>query len=274
MAARKPAVTQLDRSHPLADGLTGAWLHNERGGMSLHDYSGYGNHGTLTNMEESDWTSNAMGPTLDFGGTNEYVNCGANDYSGTGVSQLTVLFWATLANFTAAQPLGWRGKTYTARIAWCFEVTDATQLRMWGVSTDFEYAIASPTLAANVIYQLGFVYDGSQADANKVRFVQDGRMLSSSRTKGWTALNNASTDALYFGTFDSYRYHIGNTSMALIYKRPLASSEVLSLYRDPFAMFRPRRRVAKAAAAGAAVWNRTADRRGGVRVYPDCGGFR
>ena len=48
---------QLNRQHPLARGLVGCWLVNEGTGDKVFDYSGNGNNGILTNMDEADWVS-------------------------------------------------------------------------------------------------------------------------------------------------------------------------------------------------------------------------
>jgi len=77
----RPARFTLDTHHPLATGLVFAGLGGQ--GLRLHDYSGNGNHGVLTNMEESDWLSsdslNRM--YLSFGGTDESVIASKIDFS-------------------------------------------------------------------------------------------------------------------------------------------------------------------------------------------------
>jgi hypothetical protein len=42
----------------------------------LIDRSGYGNHGTLTNMTSEDWVVSQGAGALDFDGVNDYVDCG------------------------------------------------------------------------------------------------------------------------------------------------------------------------------------------------------
>ena len=60
----------------LRQGLVGAWCPSVSGpyGYSLPDLSGYGNHGTLTNMDPgSDWVVSDGKGALDFDGSNDYV---------------------------------------------------------------------------------------------------------------------------------------------------------------------------------------------------------
>ena len=65
---------------PFDENLVGYWYFNEGKGGIAYDRSGYGNDGTLVNMEAADWVDGVVGKALDFDGTNEYVNCG-NDAS-------------------------------------------------------------------------------------------------------------------------------------------------------------------------------------------------
>ena len=63
-----------DRYANLREGLVGAWCPSIRGsGFTLPDLSGYGNHGTLTNMASDDWVSGQYGRALDFDGSNDRV---------------------------------------------------------------------------------------------------------------------------------------------------------------------------------------------------------
>lgn len=77
----------------LRQGLVGAWcpsLPNGGSGNTLPDVSGYGNHGTLTNMSSDDWVSSQYGRALDFDGVNDWVlmqgtqnayNVGSGDFA-------------------------------------------------------------------------------------------------------------------------------------------------------------------------------------------------
>lgn len=74
----KPTPGQfiLDRGASINRGLVGWWGFNDGGGTRLYDYSGYGNHGTLTNMDPvTDWlpAGSPRGGALDFDGSNDYI---------------------------------------------------------------------------------------------------------------------------------------------------------------------------------------------------------
>ena len=67
---------RVDEFSTLRQGLVGAWcpsLPNGGSGNMLPDVSGYGNHGTLTNMAADDWVSSQYGRALDFDGVNDQV---------------------------------------------------------------------------------------------------------------------------------------------------------------------------------------------------------
>ena len=64
----------------------GKWDFNEGSGTTANDNSSLGNHGTLTNgpiwrcaSVDEGYTPTGTGCSLEFDGSNDYVNCGSND---------------------------------------------------------------------------------------------------------------------------------------------------------------------------------------------------
>ena len=66
MGIFKPLPPRLQRGHPLARGLVGAWEFTEGSGLMAYDSSGYGNHGTLENGAA--WSGGRAGSAALFGG--------------------------------------------------------------------------------------------------------------------------------------------------------------------------------------------------------------
>jgi len=72
----KPTFPVLDRSHPLAQGLKGAWGFYEGGGAKLYDLVNK-NDGDLTSMDPAtDWIGGAYGHALNFNGTDDFMDIG------------------------------------------------------------------------------------------------------------------------------------------------------------------------------------------------------
>jgi hypothetical protein len=66
---------QRIKASNLNRGLVGAWCPSVAGnGLLLPDLSGYGNHGTLTNMDAADWVGTDRGRALDFDGVDDRVS--------------------------------------------------------------------------------------------------------------------------------------------------------------------------------------------------------
>jgi len=88
---KRPAYFEINRASPQADGLVGWWPFFGKS-QTLFDFSGYSNHGTLTNGPI--WTANDFlgGQALDFDGSDDFVNVGdppSLDITGT----ITISAW-------------------------------------------------------------------------------------------------------------------------------------------------------------------------------------
>jgi hypothetical protein len=77
----------------LSEGLVGAWCPSLGAtGYRLIDRSGYGNHGTLTNMTSDDWVVSGGAGALDFDGSDDFIDWGTLiPLSGT--KTITVAGW-------------------------------------------------------------------------------------------------------------------------------------------------------------------------------------
>ncbi len=89
----------INRYASLRQGLVGAWCPSlGASGFRLIDRSGYGNHGTLTNMDPgTDWVPSGGKLALDFDGVDDYVlipNAASLQITGP----ITISFWANITN--------------------------------------------------------------------------------------------------------------------------------------------------------------------------------
>tara|TARA_R110000868_G_scaffold400597_1_gene675213 strand:+ start:1007 stop:1765 length:759 start_codon:yes stop_codon:yes gene_type:complete len=83
----------INRYASLRQGLVGCWVPSlGASGFRLIDLSGYGNHGVLTNMDPgTDWVPSGGKLSLDFDGTDDYVDCGA--FQSPFVSAFSISAW-------------------------------------------------------------------------------------------------------------------------------------------------------------------------------------
>ena len=73
-------------------------------GLTLRDWSGFGNHGTLTNMDAAgDWAASGGRYALDFDGSNDHVLCSSLTVGNLGTSNATLSVWVNTANANASR---------------------------------------------------------------------------------------------------------------------------------------------------------------------------
>lgn len=119
-------------------------------GLSVRDWSGFANHGTLTNMDAaSDWVTSQGRYALDFDATNDFVSLGSTQLLFSG-QPFTISWWERATSATT-YPARFRFRSATNTFG-VFRSTDATYQTLafgeWrtitGVKAD------APTIAASV----------------------------------------------------------------------------------------------------------------------------
>jgi len=107
------------------------WTLNESSGTIAADASGNDHHGTLMNMDDSDWISGAEGNALDFDGIDDYV--AVSGFTGvSGSSPRTCSAWIKKSNTDEAAILSWgepvRGQKWMFRVG----TTGNLEIGLWG----------------------------------------------------------------------------------------------------------------------------------------------
>jgi len=229
-------------AHPnLWDGLVGAWMPSLGvTGETLRDVSGYGNHGTLTNMDAAtDWVATSKGLALDYDGTGEHVDCGyiLNEEI---ENSLTMTCLCKPAVFGGFQNIFSKPFLY-----WLHQEQGVNRFRFKIRATSgVQFVQADVPITLGQTYFLTGVMSG-----NTIKIYVDGRFYGSQAFSG--SLNRSVLDKFkiggWIGTDDDFTGSIGNAS---IYNRALSASEIKQLYVDSLAPFRRKQRVSVAVPAG------------------------
>ena len=204
----------------LSEGLVGAWCPSLGAtGYRLIDRSGYGNHGTLTNMTSEDWVVSGGAGALDFDGVNDYVDCGVNAGNLTEKSTFSVSAWALARQTGGANTF--RGLISRAQSSpYPFSIrfnTSGSVLRL--VTDDTE--LLGPTITANQWFHITVVLAPS---SRKIYF--NGNLVTESTASYSITAND---NKLYIGTDyvpQSDRVWDGQVDDVRIYNRALTPPEI------------------------------------------------
>jgi hypothetical protein len=221
-------------------------------GLTLRDWSGRGNHGTLTNMDPgTDWVVSQGRYALDFDGTNDYVSLGTSAVFSP--SPMSIAFWLRM-NTTPGAFDGIFGRTTSA--SWlngygCHWQTSSV-MRFWVgqyVNAYAEIAPSTPTAWHHVVCE--WVAGASpEIYVNRIKGTNSGATVATqTSTDTNLTLARLASDALNInGQIDDFR----------IYSRVLSGSEkaILASRRGIAYELAPRRRASVAVAAGGfnAAW--------------------
>ncbi len=239
MPLLKPPLGQaeLQRDHPLAQGLITAILANEGAGLTLWDMTGNGRKGTLVGA--SAWAPGRDGymVSLPADGASEitYRAIQAAEVPGPYSWSMTVrspnVPGATTSEFLHN---GDAMATRNFSAEWGRSITgNRCSVRHSVGGTDYRANFGYATIAANQWYVLTAVYDGGYLLAYR-----DGVLMGTSTAHSGpvqllgvtgTICVKQATYQMDFGQF-------------LFWSRGLTATEVAQHYLDPYAMFRERRR--------------------------------
>jgi len=234
----KPSNPVINRSHPLARGLVGAWAFEDGGGSVLKDISGRGNDGTIVNSPS--WINTAHGGALDFtGGTNtDYIDLGNKaDFKPAANQGISFSAWArpdTLSGWDCLY--GHRHSGLSSAITLFrtpsgeFEVTFRSNSRADGSAE----SIAGVFAAGVWVHLVAVRRPDGQVDG----YVNGVKTTLSYTCSGAIDDQNvsASIGRHSYSTSQDWDGHIQDFRM---WSRALADSEVIDLYARPFDLYSP-----------------------------------
>jgi len=207
----------------------------EGSGAETMDLSGYGNTGTLTDMDPpTDWVTNTQGRALDFDGTNDYINVpDASCFDIT--TNLSVFFRGTVGATT-----GIISKYATDKREWSLAKHSTGDIRIQlGDPADGSYegswnSVSAQHFSATVSKQYGFTFDNGTVVIYVNGLAVPGELLDGAIP---TTLHN--NDApLTIGKLATL-FFLGRMSEVGIWNRALSASAIAELSADPFCMIRP-----------------------------------
>ncbi len=222
---QKPMLgRRINRSHPNAHGLVGAWLRNEGSGNTVADLSGNGNHEIFgAGAASPSWIAGDLGTAVAFGVGDTSTISSANNF---GIIDTTTIVVGVKFNSLSVDQrvLSDADDNFNNRIR-----HDSGPTR-WEIHFDRGTANAvlyTHTPVLNQLYHIAFVNR-----AGFQGFYIDGIFKAS--TADNDALTNTDSNAYILGSNLN-----GSIEYLYLYNRALSASQIAQLYREPFGMFEP-----------------------------------
>lgn len=194
------------------------------------DASGYGNHGTLRNVDfiaGDGWT----GEALELDGVDSYVDCG-DDASLNFTDAVTIDAWikCRTVGSVGIQVIAGKGQETADAPGYRLlynDVKDKFQFSFWnGVDQVATYTPELAGLQADTWYHVAATFNGAQ-----IRYYLNGALFSVKDT-GDTQIDSNNTSRFYVGTCVNtiQQFFAGSIGGVRVYPRALSDSEVLQNY--------------------------------------------
>jgi hypothetical protein len=221
---------QINKAHPLAQGLVGYWPLNEGFGTKAYDLSGNNNTGTLTNFALSGATSNWCGsPTgggLNFDGANDFIGTFTKSISPPGARTLSC--WIRKSSNTRSGLICTTIAAGGQGFALVINRTVAGNITY--IHSVGGFLEVSVSIASNVWYNIGVTYNGS---TNVIMYLNGKNIGSSSSITPEPVSSSNGTIGIEDST--GTNPFNGFISEVRAYNRALSPQEMQTLYNNPHA---------------------------------------
>lgn len=232
--SKPPLGTQLDWSHPLNKSLGGFWLFNEGSGDKVFDISGNNNTGTLTTMSfppttTSGWNPGRTGHTIKFDGVSDYVTASAYNLDIT-TDNLTMSAWVNTSRSNVYQLIVAKGNSISRQYS-MYLGSSGTLYMYVTINGVIDAGVTLSTTAqwaTNKWTHIVLTYDHS----NIKIFINGVQSYSGA----YSANINSGSTPIRIGNDDNYPF-LGYIDDVRIWYRALSSSEIQTLYTNPYGMF-------------------------------------
>ncbi len=227
----------LNRTHSLAKGIVGYWLMNEGTGNAIYDLSGYGSHGAFSNNPGA-FTWPSQGLKFAAISSVQVISCGTNEIFNFGgdFSIATKLKSNNTALGTVCTRSNGGVGLQTPELGYAIIVrrTGGTDRIFFNVSGDVDFFITSyntNTILNDKFYSIACVRSGNDfiIYLDGVEVLNVNVAIGDPTVSGRTfKIGNDETGGDRF---------LGDVDFISVYDRALSPEEVVSLHREPYAMF-------------------------------------
>lgn len=235
---------ELDSTNPLAWGLAALWPLSG----DVRDYSRNARRqvaGALTNSPQT--LNSAMGPLINYNGTNQYVNLGTADYGVEGAlsptGYATMSAWAYSTNVASSYILcKWddSGGNYTGSFG-CDGISGKIAAAFAGSGGVSTYGnTTSATVPLNSWHHVVVIWNPASVITVYLDGVSQAFSYSSQSATG--PMRSSGANAIIGGRWNSGSFiapWYGQITQLSLWNRALSQSEITRLYLEPFCLLRP-----------------------------------
>ncbi len=227
--SKPPVGIQLNKQHPLAQGLVGCWLFNEGAGLRVNDLSGNSNHGILTNFEPmsatSGWTGGNTGTSLIFNGINNFIDCGNNP--SLNLNTLTIM-----TNLNFQTPIDINGRIISKNASeYDLSISNANLLSFALITTSSGTKSRSVTLIPNTEYNIAATFNGTTQN------IYINGTLNQTQTFIFDTLTQTTNNVVIGDLLSGLRSYSGKIHNIFLWNRSLNLTEIQQLYTQLYSIF-------------------------------------
>jgi len=245
---RNPVVTSdkpklwypgIRYDHPLVQGVFGLWPFWEGGGKFVHDVSGFGNHGLMTNMiPDADWVKTTRGYMLDFDSTNDFINIVVKSFA-TLNPNMTIAIGVTPNDITVSEYIS---DFNNGNIFSIVKGYQSGYYNVYGGAYPAGGSAANSQIPASGNGVRDFVV-WTKYGTHMKGYVNGVKHCDITITTGnWTPSLPAFDIGHRWGGIAATVFG-GQIDFYGIWSRALTASEVIELYYDPFVLITPKKHV-------------------------------
>jgi hypothetical protein len=231
---KPPLGACINQSHPLANGLQGAWLFNEAGGKVSTDLVA---RATLTAQSASDIAWDPATGAWNCKGFSDGCLLGGAFTGGDNPAAITVHVVAMPRSYPSSQ--GWMfakggssGKTFLLASSGTYFIQGTSGTNFWAQAPALTLnqwsavtAYLTPTIGATGASQMGVWVNGVDVTA--------------ARLGGSGSVTSDATQPWYVGGNDGSLFFTGEIALFYYWTRILTPAEIQTLYVTPFCFFGP-----------------------------------